>query len=72
MLIEGSYWYNEADDAGYFEDAKDIFGAEFEARNKFCVMPLPRVYAGRASDVKGKEIISEIVSLKDNFNAKRA
>lgn len=62
MLIEGSYWYNEADDAGYFEDARDIFGSDFDERNEFCIMPLPRVYRGRANDVYGKEIHKTVVA----------
>ena len=51
FLIEGSYWYNEAADANYFDDAKNAYNG-FESMNEFLPMPLPRVYSGTAEDVK--------------------
>ena len=53
FLIEGSYWYNESADAGYFEDAKEAYN-DFEEKNEFLPMPLPRTYKGTSADVKGK------------------
>ena len=61
MLIEGSYWYNEADDAGYFEDAEMIF-PDFNELNEFRVLPMPRVYSGRASDIKNTSIHKTVVA----------
>lgn len=54
FLIEGSYWYNEAADANYFEDAKNAYNG-FESMNEFLPMPLPRTYNGTSNDVKGHE-----------------
>ena len=53
FLVEGSYWYNEADNAGYFDDAKEAY-EDFEEKNEFLPMPLPRTYKGTSADVKGK------------------
>ncbi len=51
MLVEGSYWYNEADELGNIDKARSFF-PDFEENNKFNVMPLPRVYNGDFNDVK--------------------
>lgn len=50
FLVEGSYWYNEANDCRYFENAR--YGDKsFDQKNDYRVMPLPRVYEGTAADV---------------------
>ena len=54
MIVEGSYWYNEADNAGYIEDTKNRF-TDFDAKNNYQILPLPRVYEGTYKDVEGKE-----------------
>lgn len=55
MIVEGSYWYNEADNAGYIEDTKNRF-TDFDAKNNYQILPLPRVYEGTYKDVEGKEV----------------
>ena len=64
MLAEGSYWFNEANDARYFEDAKNNYPDDYDDKNEFRIMPLPRVYSGRASNVLntnvGKTVIGDI------------
>ena len=55
MIVEGSYWYNEADNAGYIEDTKNRF-TDFDAKNNYQILPLPRVYEGTYKDVVGKEV----------------
>lgn len=63
MLIEGSYWYNEAKDAGFFEDAELRFTKEgFDEATDFRIMPLPRVYNGTANDIKGTNVGKTVVS----------
>ena len=55
MLLEGSYWYNEAEDAGHIDAA--IYSQEdFEDLNDFRIMYMPHQYNGRASDIKGKDM----------------
>lgn len=64
ILPEGSYWFNEANDAHYFEDAMNNYPNDYEDKNDFRIMPLPRVYSGRASDVLntnvGKNVIGDM------------
>lgn len=61
FLIEGSYWYNEADDANYFEDARNAYNG-FDSKNEFLPMPLPRIYNGTAEDIKEKVITKSVVN----------
>lgn len=62
MIVEGSYWYNEADVAGHFDDAELNFGEEYAKKNDYAILPLPRVYSGRASDIEGTSIHKCVVS----------
>lgn len=62
MFVEGSYWYNESVDAGYINDAEQIYGEEFSDKNDFRIMSLPRVYSGRAKDLEGKTIHKTVSS----------
>ena len=55
MIVEGSYWYNEADNAKYIEDTRSRF-TDFDEKNDYQILPLPRVYEGTYADVVGKEI----------------
>lgn len=55
MIVEGSYWYNEADDANYIEDTRTNF-PDFDAKTDFRILPLPRVYKGTYKDVAGKDV----------------
>lgn len=79
MILEGSYWYNEAEDAGYFTQAKAKPG--WASKNDYRIMPMPRVYNGTAADdVLGKNVHKSVVadgsdsfacinaSIKDNEN----
>lgn len=62
MLIEGSYWYNEAKDAGFFDDAVLRFTEEgFNSKNDFQVMPIPRVYKGTAKDIEGTSVGKSVI-----------
>lgn len=64
ILTEGSYWFNEANDALYFDDAKNNYPDDYDDKNDFRLMPLPRVYSGRAKDVLntnvGKIVIGDM------------
>lgn len=52
MLIEGNYWYNEADDDGMFERFESTFPDTYKTKDiKF--MPLPRQYDGTVEEGKG-------------------
>ncbi len=55
IIVEGSYWYNEADEANYIEDTRNRF-TDFDAKNDYQILPLPRVYEGTYADVAGKEV----------------
>lgn len=55
MIIEGSYWYNEAEDASYIEDTANRY-ADFADKNDYQILPLPRVYHGTYKDVEGKQV----------------
>lgn len=45
MIIEGSYWYNEASDDGLFVDLEDSFPVTYNQKD-FKFMPLPHQYSG--------------------------
>lgn len=49
MLIDGSYWYNEALDAGTVQRAIDDFGRRAENR-RYGWLPLPGVVAGEVDE----------------------
>ncbi len=55
MIVEGSYWYNEADDAEYIEDTRNRY-TDFDAKNDYQILPLPRVYEGTYADVVDKNV----------------
>lgn len=55
MIVEGSYWYNEADNADYIEDTRNRY-TDFDAKNDYQILPLPRVYEGTYADVAGKNV----------------
>ncbi len=56
MLLEGSYWYNEAEDAGHLDAGRYSFPDEFDEMNDFRIMYMPHRYNGRASDIKGTDM----------------
>ena len=60
MLVEGSYWYNEAEDATYFSQASTKPG--WADKNDYRVMPMPRVYKGTAADVLGTNVHKSVVA----------
>lgn len=60
MLVEGSYWYNEAADAGYIDDA--MFDPDFVDNNEYQLLPLPRVYSGSFKDIENVEQRKTVVS----------
>lgn len=55
MIVEGSYWYNESDNAGYIEDTRNRF-TDFDAKNNYQILPLPRVYEGTYADVVDQNV----------------
>lgn len=55
MIVEGSYWYNEADNAGYFSDVRSRY-TDFDEKNDYQILPLPRVYSGTYKDVVDKNV----------------
>lgn len=52
MLIEGSYWYNEAE--GAFGRSIDAYGDKAKDRN-FAWMPLPSKVSGTVTEANGRE-----------------
>ena len=60
FLLEGSYWYNEAEEGGFFDDVRSQYDT-YDSMNDYRVMPLPRVYEGSASDVLGKDIGKTVI-----------
>lgn len=62
MLVEGSYWYNESADAGTFEDAVSLYEDEYTDNNDYQILPLPRVYEGRAADIANQTMHKTVVT----------
>lgn len=62
MMIEGSYWYNEADSYGVIDrmDKYPLFATQKDPR----FMPLPRQYSGTVTEGNGKAPV-----LVDAYNA---
>ncbi len=55
MIVEGSYWYNEADNSNYITDTRNRF-PDYDEKNDYQILPLPRVYEGTYADVVGKDV----------------
>lgn len=53
MLIDGTYWYNEAATDGIFKDLQANFPYNYTEK-EFKVMPLPVKYSGTVEEGKGK------------------
>ncbi|MBQ8658344.1 MAG: hypothetical protein IJ506_04340 [Clostridia bacterium] len=63
MLIDGNYWYNEADDANIFKDLKDWYPETYTQKD-LRFMPLPRQYKGTVTEGNGKSPV-----LVDSYNS---
>lgn len=61
ILIEGNYWYNEAADALYFEDARINYD-NYDDLNDYQIMPMPRNYKGKASNIEGVQQRKTVVT----------
>ncbi len=61
ILLEGSYWYNESMDAGFFDEARATYD-DYDEKNDYQIMPLPRVYTGTASDVEGTNVHKSVAT----------
>ena len=64
MIIDGSYWYNEANDAGYFEKLKSDYPMTY-TNKEFKFMPFPRQYAGTVTENNGSSPV--MVDSYDSF-----
>ena len=53
MLIDGNWWYNEANDAGIFERIARAYPEDYQKKD-FKVMPMPVQYAGTVTEGNGK------------------
>lgn len=63
MLIEGNYWYNEANDAQTLETLSQVYPETYQLKDpRF--MPMPVQYDGRVTEGKGKAPV-----LVDNYNS---
>lgn len=77
MLLEGTYWYNEADDANHLSDAEEGY-ADFWDKNDFRILPMPRVFEGTAKTVAtlaeqgkvGKTVVTDNADSIACINAK--
>lgn len=52
MIIDGSYWYNEAADQGYFTKLAKDYPSTY-TKKEFKFMPFPRQYSGTVTENKG-------------------
>lgn len=59
MIIDGSYWYNEAEDAGYIEDTANRY-KDFAAMNDYQILPLPRLYRGNYKEVENSDVTKAV------------
>lgn len=55
ILVDGSYWYNEADEANFIEDTASRY-TDYDEKNDYRVFPMPRVYSGTYADVEGTSV----------------
>ena len=60
MLIDGSYWYNEAAEDGIFENVKDEYGDDKLKDVRF--MPLPHQYEGTVAEREASEALSPVIT----------
>ena len=60
MLIDGSYWYNEAAEDGIFENVKEVYGDDKVKDVRF--MPLPHQYAGTVTPREASEALSPVIT----------
>ena len=52
MIIDGSYWYNEAADHGYFDKLAKDYPLTY-TKKEFKFMPFPRQYSGTVTENNG-------------------
>ncbi|MBQ7236448.1 MAG: hypothetical protein IJX03_04770 [Clostridia bacterium] len=64
MLIDGSYWYNEAAEARIFSIASSVYPNVYEAKKDIRYMPLPSKYSGTVVENKGNAPV-----MTDYFNS---
>lgn len=60
MLIDGSYWYNEAAEDGIFENVKEMYGDD--KLKDVRLMPLPRQYEGTVTPREANEALSPVIT----------
>ena len=65
MLIDGSYWYNEAEEARLFSTVKQLYPGVYEAKKDIRYMPLPSKYSGTV--VEGQGSSSVVTDYFDSF-----
>ena len=61
ILMEGNYWYNESEDALYFEDVRANYD-NYDELNDYQIMPMPRGYSGTAADIDGTQQRKTVVT----------
>ena len=67
IIIEAGHWYNEAVDANYLASLRGTY-TNFDELNDFRIMPAPRNYKGKASDIEGTYQGKTVVTdLSDSF-----
>ena len=60
MLIDGSFWYNEAAEARIFTTASSLYPSTYATKKDFKYMPLPSKYSGTVVEGKGTSpVVSE-------------
>ncbi len=60
MLIDGSYWYNEATEDGIFENVKETYGDDKLKDVRF--MPLPHQYEGTVTPREASEALTPVIT----------
>lgn len=60
MIIEGSYWYNEASDDGLFADLEENYATTYQKKD-FKFMPLPHQYAGTVTPREASEAMAPVL-----------
>lgn len=61
MLVEGSYWYNEADDADYISDSAK-YDPDYYEDNDYQMLTLPRIYGGSFKDIENTTMRKTVVN----------
>lgn len=66
MIIEGSYWYNEATEDGLFTDLQENYSETYKKKD-FKFMPLPHQYAGTVTPRDAENAMTPVLANSETY-----